>query len=140
MRVPTLSEPISHYCDAVCYGDMVYVSGCPPLDGEGNLVGGDDPTAQARQVIENLATILAACGSSIGQILKVTVFLTHIEDRQAVDVARREAFGPARPASTLVEVSNLAIPGMRVEIEAIAAVDPAAVPVPTSTQPAKEST
>ena len=53
-------------------------------------------------------------------MLKVTVFLTDIADRARINPARQAFFGDARPASTLVEVSGLAIPGMKVEIEAIA--------------------
>ena len=57
--------------------------------------------------------------ASPADVLKVTVFLTDIADRVKINPARQEFFGAARPASTLVEVSRLAIPGMRVEIEAV---------------------
>jgi reactive intermediate/imine deaminase len=118
-RVPGLSEPISHYTDAVRFGDVLFVSGVAPLDAALRLVGGEDVVAQARQVFENMARILNAAGATFADVLKVTVFLTDVEDRRAINPIRQEYFGAARPASTLFEVSKLAVPGMKVEIEAV---------------------
>ena len=115
-----LSEPLSHYTDAVRVGRLLFVSGCAPLDRAGSLVGGEDVLAQTRQVLSNMQQVLAAAGASFSDVAKVTVYLTDVNDRQAVDVARREFFGAVRPASTLVEVSRLAVEGMRVEIECVA--------------------
>jgi enamine deaminase RidA (YjgF/YER057c/UK114 family) len=53
-------------------------------------------------------------------VVKVTVFLTNIDDRPAINPVRQEFFGEARPASTLVEVSRLAVPGAMLEVEAVA--------------------
>ena len=120
IRVDSLMKPISHYTDAVRVGNLLFVSGCAPVDGTGALVGGDDAQAQTRQVLSNMRTILAAAGASFADVAKVTVYLTDIADRPAVNVVRKEFFGAARPASTLIEVSALAIDGMKVEIEAVA--------------------
>jgi reactive intermediate/imine deaminase len=120
IRVPELAEPVSHYTDAVRAGDLLFVSGCIAVDGEGCLVGGDDVVAQTRQVFANLAAVLTAAGASMRDVVKVTVFLTDIGDRAAVNTVREEAFGSTRPASTLVEVSKLVLDGARVEIEAVA--------------------
>ena len=119
IRVPGLAEPISHYTDAVRAGDLLFVSGCVPVDGEGRLVSGD-VVAQARQVFANVEAVLAAAGASFADVVKVTVFLTDVDDRAAVNTVREEVFGATRPASTLVEVSRLAIPGARIEVEAVA--------------------
>jgi 2-iminobutanoate/2-iminopropanoate deaminase len=119
IRVPGLAEPISHYTDAVRAGDLLFVSGCVPVDGRGTLVEGD-VVAQTRQVFANVGAVLAAAGASFGDVVKVTVFLTDVDDRAAVNTVRTEVFGDARPASTLVEVSRLAIPGARIEVEAVA--------------------
>jgi 2-iminobutanoate/2-iminopropanoate deaminase len=119
IRVPGLAEPISHYTDAVVAGDLLFVSGCVPVDGEGRLVPGD-VVAQTRQVFANIGEVLAAADTGFAQIVKVTVFLVDIDDRAAVNAVRKEVFGDARPASTLVEVSKLAIPGARIEVEAVA--------------------
>jgi 2-iminobutanoate/2-iminopropanoate deaminase len=122
IRVPGLAEPVSHYTDAVRAGDLLFVSGCIAVDGDGRLVGGDDPVEQARQVFANLVAALEAGGASIADVVKVTVFLTDVGDRAAVNEVRKEVFGDVRPASTLVEVSALVLPGARVEIEAVALV------------------
>jgi reactive intermediate/imine deaminase len=119
LRVPELAEPISHYTDAVRAGDLLFVSGCVPVDGDGNLVPGDI-VAQTRQVFANIATVLAAGGCGFADVVKVTVFLLDVDDRVAVNGVRQEVFGDARPASTLLEVSRLAVPGARIEVEAIA--------------------
>ena len=121
IRVPGLAEPISHYTDAVRAGDLLFVSGCIAVDGDGRLVDGD-VVAQTRQVFANLGAVLDAAGAGFGDVVKVTVFLTDVDDRGAVNTVRQEVFGDARPASTLVEVSRLAIPGALVEIEAVALV------------------
>jgi 2-iminobutanoate/2-iminopropanoate deaminase len=119
IRVPALAEPISHYTDAVRAGELLFISGCVPVDGDGKLVPGD-VVAQARQVFENVHAVLDAAGAAFADVVKVTVFLTDVDDRAAVNTVRQEVFGDARPASTLVEVSRLAIPGARIEVEAIA--------------------
>ncbi len=119
-RVAGLAAPISHYTDAVRAGDLLFVSGCVPVDGEGRLVGGADVVAQARQVFANVGAVLAAAGASFADVVKVTVYLTAIDDRVRVDPVRQRAFGETRPASTLVEISRLAVPGAKLEVEAVA--------------------
>ena len=120
IRAPGLAEPISHYPDAVRAGDLLFVSGFVPVDGDGRLVGGDDVVAQTRQVFANLAAVLAAAGATFADVVKVTVYLTDIEDRARINPVRQDIFGDTRPASTLVEVSALATPGAKVEIDAVA--------------------
>jgi reactive intermediate/imine deaminase len=118
-RVPGLSEPLSHYTDAVRFGDLLFVSGVAPLDEAGKLVGGDDPAAQTRQIFRNMERILAAAGAGFADVLRVTVYLTDVDDRARINPVRQEYFGAARPASTLIGVAALAVPGMKVEIEAV---------------------
>lgn len=113
-----LAPPISHYCDAVRWDDTLYISGIPPLDVKGRVVS-DDPAAQARQVFENMKLILDAAGATFADVLKVTVYLTDVNDRKKINPVRQEYFGAARPASTLIGINELAIPGMKVEIEAV---------------------
>jgi 2-iminobutanoate/2-iminopropanoate deaminase len=119
-RVEGLAEPLSHYTDAVRAGDLLFVSGVVPVDAEGALVGADDVVEQARQVFRNMGAVLAAAGAGFEDVVKVTLFLTEIDDRPLVNSVRSEVFGAARPASTLVEVSRLAVPGARIEVEAVA--------------------
>jgi reactive intermediate/imine deaminase len=119
IRVDGLSEPISHYTDAVRFGDVLFVSGVAPFDGDGNVVGAGDVVAQARQIHENLRAVLDVAGAGFEDILKVTVFMIDVHDRAAINSVRKEYFGDARPASTLIGVSALADPDMLIEIEAI---------------------
>jgi 2-iminobutanoate/2-iminopropanoate deaminase len=119
VMVDGLAEPISHYADAVVAGDTLYVSGIVPVDASGAVVGGD-VVAQARQVFAIMERVLAAAGATPADVVKVTVYLLDVDDRPLINPVRQEFFGSTRPASTLVEVSRLAVPGARVEIEAIA--------------------
>jgi reactive intermediate/imine deaminase len=119
-RVAGLPEPISHYTDAVLAGGLLFVSGCVPVDEHGQLVGSDDVVAQARQVFANIGKVLAAAGARFADIVKVTVYLLNVDDRARINPVRQDVFGPARPASTLIEVSRLAIPGALLEIDAVA--------------------
>jgi reactive intermediate/imine deaminase len=119
LMVEGLAPPISHYCDAVRFGDLLFISGVPPTDAAGRVVS-DDVAAQARQVFLNMKLVLDAAGASFADILKVTVYLLEVDDRSKINPVRQEFFGAARPASTLIGVSQLAIPGMKVEIEAVA--------------------
>ena len=119
LMVKGLAAPISHYCDAVRFGDLLFISGVPPTDAAGRVVS-EDVAAQARQVFLNMQRVLEAAGASFADILKVTVYLLDVNDRSRINPVRQEFFGAARPASTLIGVSELAIPGMKVEIEAVA--------------------
>ncbi len=91
-----------------------------PVDGDGRLVRADDVVEQTRQVFANLAAVLAAAGATFADVVKVNVYLTDIADRVRINPVRQEIFGNVRPASTLVEVSALAVPGAKIEIEAVA--------------------
>lgn len=120
-RVEGLAEPISHYTDAVRAGGLLFLSGIVPIDAEGKLVG-EDVAEQARQVFRNMELVLKAAGCGFDDVVKVTHYLLNVDDRPAINPVRMEFFGEARPASTLVEVSALAIPGALLEIEAVAAI------------------
>ena len=122
IRVERLAEPISHFTDAVRAGDLLFVSGIVAVDGEGRLVGGEDVVAQTRQVLDTMRAVLAAGGCGYADVVKVTIFLTNVDDRPLINPLRQQAFGSVRPASTLVEVPRLAVEGAKVEIECVALV------------------
>ncbi len=124
LRVDGLAEPISHFTDAVVAGDTLYLSGIVPVDAAGAVVGGDDVVAQARQVFAIMRQVLEAAGARPADVVKVTVYLLDVDDRAAINPIRQEFFGDARPASTLVEVSRLAVPGALLEVEAVAHLGP----------------
>jgi 2-iminobutanoate/2-iminopropanoate deaminase len=119
LRVQGLPEPISHYTDAVLAGELLFISGVVPVDENGVLVDGD-VVAQAEQVFALIGRVLHAAGGVPADIVKVTVYLLDIEDRPLINPVRQAFFGSSRPASTLVEVSRLAVPGARLEVEATA--------------------
>jgi 2-iminobutanoate/2-iminopropanoate deaminase len=121
-RVEGLMEPISHYTDAVRAGGLLFVSGLVPVDAEGILVGESDVVEQTRQIFRNMELVLRAAGCGFEDVVKLTTFLLDVNDRAKINPIRREVFGDARPASTLVEVSALAVPGALLEIEAVAAI------------------
>lgn len=120
-RVPEtagVAPPQAHYSHAVMAGDTVYVAGQVPVDADGRVVD-DDAAAQARQVMENLTRVVAAAGATMDDVVKTTVFLIDLDDREAVGRVRRAYFSDPPPANTLLVVSGLANPAFRVEIEAI---------------------
>ena len=121
-RVEGLPVPLSHYTDAVRWRDLLFVSGCAAIGPDGSVIAPEDVRAQARVVHEYLGAALRAAGTDFAHVLKVIVFLVDAADRQVVNEVRQEFFGPSKPASTLIEVSALALDGLRVEIEAIAGI------------------
>ena len=113
-------EPISHYCHATRVGDRVWISGTVGIDGDGNVP--DDTVEQFRLAMDSLDQVLRAAGGRPEHIVKVTIYLTDVADRQRINPIRQEYWGDHRPASTLVGVAALALPGLKVEIEAEAVV------------------
>jgi enamine deaminase RidA (YjgF/YER057c/UK114 family) len=112
----------ARFSDAVVVGPMVFVSGCVPLDDDARLVGAGDAGAQARQTFDNLRRVLLAAGAAVGDIVKLTTFVTDAKDYEAISAGRREALGPLTPASTLVQVAALLVPGAVLEVEAVAVI------------------
>ena len=82
LLVEGLAPPISHYCDAVRFGDLLFIAGIPPTDRSGKVMGGDDVAAQTRQVFRNMKLVLDAAGASFADILKVTVYLLASDEKR----------------------------------------------------------
>jgi enamine deaminase RidA (YjgF/YER057c/UK114 family) len=106
-------------------GRLVFISGQTSLDSDGNVVGKNDFAAQASQVFHNLGLALQASGCTPANLVKLTVFLTDMDNLAAYRETRNQFFAsvtpPAAPAVTLVEVSKLYGADFMIEIEAIAA-------------------
>lgn len=104
---------------------IIFIAGQTALDADGHVVGKSDFAAQAAQVFRNLAIALAASGCTAANLVKLTVFLTGMENLASYREARNRFFAsvapPAAPAVTLVEVSRLYGADFMIEIEAIAA-------------------
>jgi 2-iminobutanoate/2-iminopropanoate deaminase len=124
-RTPIATEhapaAIGPYSQAIRIGDLVFLSGQIPLDPKsGQLNGGQDVRAQTEQVMDNLAAVLAASGSSFARVVKTTIFLADINDFAAVNEVYGKRFeGMAPPARSTVQVAALPR-GAKVEIDAIA--------------------
>lgn len=104
---------------AIQAGDFIFVSGMIAWDAKRNIVGGNDPHAQTLQALRNMEATLNEAGATFEDVVKITFYLTDIRHKSRVWDARREVFGVARPASTLVEVTHLVDPAALVEIDAV---------------------
>jgi enamine deaminase RidA (YjgF/YER057c/UK114 family) len=113
---------VNGYSHVVSFsGTFVAVSGQVPLDEDGRMVGVDNPVEQIRQVFHNLEVALTAAGSDLARVVKLTVYLTDLDDLALFREVRDEYLDPsALPASSLVQVKGLINPAFRIEIDAIA--------------------
>jgi len=124
MNPPSVPAPIRGYysnCVRVSAGSMLFISGQIGTDVNGNVVS-DDVALQADQALRNIELLLKANGATMADVVKVTVYVTDIGYLDAIAPARLKYFPDHGPASAIVEVSRLALPDLKVEIEAIAAV------------------
>ncbi len=124
ISTPNAPKAIGPYAQAVSVpaGRLVFCSGQIPLDPTtGELVGVGDVRAQAKRVLENLAAVLDAAGSSFADVVKTTIFLTDLQDFAAVNEVYARFVGEAPPARSTIQVAGLP-KGAAIEIEAIAVV------------------
>ncbi|HZN44713.1 MAG TPA: RidA family protein, partial [Nitrospiraceae bacterium] len=107
-------------------GDLLFISGQAAIDSGGKIVGIGDFDAQAKQAFENLDRVLRAGGSSLKNVIKVTIFLTDMGYFGRIVELRGQWFTAPYPADTIVEVRSLYSPDAMIEIEAVAVADEAA--------------
>jgi enamine deaminase RidA (YjgF/YER057c/UK114 family) len=119
-------EDVIGFSRAVRVGDLVFVSGTVAWGPDGKLVGKGDVYAQAKQTIANIEGYLREAGANLEDVVRTRIYLTDIGRWQEVARAHREAFGDARPASSMLAIGGLAEPEMLVEIEAVAVLSAAA--------------
>ena len=106
------------YSRAVRLGNLVFVSGTTATDDEGRLVAPGDAEGQAAYIIEKIGRALVEAGASLADVVRTRVYLTDVNDWEAVGRAHARHFGETRPANTLVGVGALVGDGYLVEIEA----------------------
>jgi reactive intermediate/imine deaminase len=101
---------------------LLYISGQAAISAEGQIVGEGDFHAQAVQVFENLQTVLDEAGAAFDAIVKISVYLTDMSNLMEFGQVKAAYIHGTQPASTAIGVSALALPGLMLEVEAIAVV------------------
>jgi 2-iminobutanoate/2-iminopropanoate deaminase len=112
-------KAIGPYSQAVVADSVVYTAGQVALDPASGELVGTSVAEQTEQVLKNLAAVLAASGSSLGQVLKTTVYLADMADFAAMNEVYARHFGAHKPARSTVQAAGLP-KGARVEIDAVA--------------------
>lgn len=125
VRIAPEPDPLDQYKIAAGYrvGNLIVLSGQAAIDSNGEIVGVGDFDAQAKQVFENISNLLAVAGSSLDQVIKVTIYLTDMANFPKILELRERYFKQPWPADTTVGVTALALPELQIEIEAIALVE-----------------
>lgn len=112
---------IGPYNQALKYGNLLFTSGQIPLDPESGKIVGDNISAQAKQVLDNLSAVLDAGGAKLEQVIKTTCYLNDMNDFSDFNEVYKLYFNPHHPARSCVAVKQLPL-GVLIEIEAIAAI------------------
>ncbi len=116
-------HPTVGYSHVARAGNTLYIAGQIAKDPAGNIVGADDLETQVRQAHTNLKAILEEAGGSLGNVVKLTTFLTHYGYIEGYRKVRGEFFQEPFPPNTLLIVESLAFPELMIEVEAIAVLD-----------------
>jgi 2-iminobutanoate/2-iminopropanoate deaminase len=117
---PQVAEPAPGlWSNCIRVGDIVHVSGMTSRANDGVTIEGKNEYEQAKVIFTKIKNLVEAAGGTMGDVAKITIYVTNIKQNTEVWRARKEAFTGDFPASTLVEVSALARPEILVEIEAV---------------------
>lgn len=121
ITTPHAPAAIGPYTQAIRCGNIIYTSGQVPLDPATGEIVGTDVQAQTHQVLQNLQAVLSSAGTSLSNVIKTTVFLSTMNDFQAMNAIYATYFQGVAPARSTVAVAELPRKAL-VEIECIALV------------------
>ena len=110
------------YSRAVRVGSQVHVSGTTATDEDGDLVGDGDVAAQAERAFANVERALSEAGAALADVVRTRMYVVDVGEWEAIGRVHADYFGDVRPATSMVEVSALIDPRMRLEVEAVALV------------------
>lgn len=110
-------EKLVGYCRVVEAGNIVEVAGTTAVDAEGNIVGVNNAYEQTRFILEKITLALQNAGIGMDKVIRTRMYVTDIEQWEAVAQAHAEVFAANPPVATMVEVSRLIDPALLVEIE-----------------------
>lgn len=123
---PTEVQPVANYkikmATRMESGRLLYIAGQVARDADGEVLGKGDIRAQAQQVFQNVRNVLQAAGGDLDDLLKITTYITNLDNFPAVAEIRSSFFQGTLPASTLIVVSRLAQPELLIEVEGMAAI------------------
>jgi len=120
IRTEKAAPPGAHYSQAIVAGDHVYVSGSGPFEPVTHKLVEGDITVQTRATIRNITEILTAAGTSLGDVVQVTVYLNDIEDFEGMNAEYREHFPTDPPARTALAVAGMRPAGRLLVMDAVA--------------------
>ncbi len=125
-RVVPTQRPWSEimgYSRAVRVGSLIEVSGTTSVSPEGEVLHPGDPYAQTKEALGIIVSALSELGARPSDVVRTRLFVTDVDDWEKIAQAHGEFFADVRPASSMVEVQRLLVPGLLVEIEATAVID-----------------
>jgi reactive intermediate/imine deaminase len=124
MERQTLGRNVGSYSLGVVVpsGRTVYISGQIAQDAQGNAVGLGDFEAQVRQVFDNIKRLVEEAGGTMEHIVKITTFLTRLDEYAVFSRVRGEYFSGPKPASSTVKVAGLISDEYLIEVEAVAVI------------------
>ncbi len=124
-QVQTTPDPYEKFgiSQAIRVGDLVFVSGQVGMDLDGKIVS-DDFETQAEQAFRMLGLVLDQAGSGLDRVAKVNIYVTDMSKFPVIVRLRDKYFRKPFPADTIVEVSALGLPGLKIEIDAIGVLRP----------------
>ncbi len=119
-NAPNVPAAVGPYSQAVKQGELLFCSGQIPINPASGKIEATEVEGQARQVLANIASLLASQGLAMTDVIKATVFLQQMADFPKVNPIYEAAFGGHKPARSTVAVAGLPL-GALIEIEVIAA-------------------